>query len=169
MQRVASIAVAILFVLPHLALAQEDLPSQLGGPLEEKTARSFVINHFSFNPSKKEFIFRGKVNGLPDETTLSGNLYLEGNLGASESFFVKEGVFQGEFEVGERKVYPGVYVLELVADKGQQRGSVRDGFPAGLDFDSAVRHVSHQRSSAARETEKVREQIAEEVIGTMAA
>lgn len=159
MHRAASIAGRLALLLPLLAapaMAQDDE--------REVPATSFDIQHFSYNQSRKAFVYRGRVTGgLPEKTKMVAILTLNGQVGASDNVFVKEGGFSGEFATGEAEVVPGTYVLQIVVRRTDQQGAVRNEYPSGLDEDAGTKHFGWQAAQAGREAEKIRRAIAKEV------
>ncbi|MBI4614646.1 MAG: hypothetical protein HY720_13630 [Planctomycetes bacterium] len=149
--------VSLLALLSPFAVAQQ--------AEQEIQAKTFVVEHFSYNSSTAKFIYRGKPNGLADGTKLVTSLTLLGELAASGTAFVQEQRFYGEFVTAGKEVVPGVYVLTVQARRADQEGPARAQFPADIegDEDKGTKFLEWQAGSAERKVKEVRDAIAKEV------
>lgn len=153
----STIRFLVLATLVSPVLAQEE---------EEIEARSFDVDHFSFNQSMEKFLFRGKVRGLPPQTQLIATISLRGEAGPSDAVYVnEESRFEGEFATKGKDVVAGTYVLSIHVKRDNQQGPVRELFPQDLEQDTGTKHCGWKQGSANTEWEKIRRAIVAECAG----
>ncbi len=141
---------------------------------EDVAARTFAVEHFSYNPSLEKFLFRGQGKGLPSGTQLVAVLSLRGQSGPSAALVVDPGRdpeaegpgesrFSGEFSTEGKTVLPGNYILTVTLQRGNQTDEIRSQLPEDLDEDHAVSVFGWHAPSASSDYEKIRGAIASEI------